>query len=172
MPSPRGMGASTGPLTGITLHDFAHDIAAVIAHEGPRPALVAGHAFGNWVARNTAIDHPDRVAGVAVLAAAHKDFPRELRAHIDGAMDVTVDRDQRLAHLRAAFFSAGVIRRHGWTAGTPMWPARSAPRPPPPPWPAGGKPATCPYWTCRPPMTRSRQPVARICFAKNWAPTA
>lgn len=107
MPSPRGMGASTGPLTCITLHDFAHDIAAVIAHEGPRPALVAGHAFGNWVARNTAIDHPDRVAGVAVLAAAHKDFPRELRAHIDGAMDVTVDRDQRLAHLRAAFFSAG-----------------------------------------------------------------
>lgn len=107
MPSPRGMGDSTGPLAGITLHDFADDIAAVIAHEGPRPALVAGHAFGNWVARNTAIDHPDRVAGVAVLAAAHKDFPRELRVHIDGAMDVSLERDLRLAHLRAAFFSAG-----------------------------------------------------------------
>jgi pimeloyl-ACP methyl ester carboxylesterase len=107
MPSPRGIGGSVGPLTGITLHDFADDIAAVIAHEGAQPALVAGHAFGNWVARNTAIDHPDRVAAVAVLAAAHKDFPRELRAHIDGAMDVSLERDLRLAHLRAAFFSAG-----------------------------------------------------------------
>lgn len=107
MPSPRGMGDSTGPLDGITLHDFADDIAAVIAHEGDGRALVAGHAFGNWVARNTAIDHSERVAGVAVLAAAHRDFPRELRDHINGAMDVALPRAERLDHLRTAFFSAG-----------------------------------------------------------------
>src|SRR5712671_263592 len=29
-PQPRGIGASTGPMRGLTLHDFAADIAAVI----------------------------------------------------------------------------------------------------------------------------------------------
>src|SRR5262245_57110482 len=29
-PQPRGVGASTGPMTGITLHDFARDIAETI----------------------------------------------------------------------------------------------------------------------------------------------
>src|ERR1051326_7381756 len=30
-PQPRGIGGSTGPLTNVTLHDFARDIAEVIA---------------------------------------------------------------------------------------------------------------------------------------------
>src|SRR6202162_622734 len=29
-PQPRGIGASTGPMTGVTLHDFAADVGAVI----------------------------------------------------------------------------------------------------------------------------------------------
>ena len=33
-PQPRGIGQSRGPLTGIDLHDYAADVAAVIAHEG------------------------------------------------------------------------------------------------------------------------------------------
>lgn len=107
MPSPRGMNGSVGPLTGITLHDFADDIAAVIRHEGDARALIAGHAFGNWVARTTATDYPELVSGVAVLAAAHKDFPRSLRLDIDGSMNAALPREQRLAHLRAAFFAPG-----------------------------------------------------------------
>jgi len=107
MPSPRGMGGSVGPLAGIRLHDLASDIAAVIEHERAGPALVAGHAFGNWVARTTAADHPSLVAGVAILAAAHKHFPASLRASIDAAMDASLPTETRLTHLRTAFFASG-----------------------------------------------------------------
>src|SRR5262245_24179208 len=57
-PQPRGAGVSIGPMKGLTLHDFARDLAAVIRHEGGGPAIIAGHAFGNWVARMTAVDYP------------------------------------------------------------------------------------------------------------------
>ena len=144
MPSPRGMNGSSGPLAGITLHDFADDIAAVIRHDGNAPALVAGHAFGNWVARTTATDYPELVSGVAVLAAAHKDFPRSLRLDIDGSMNPALPREQRLAHLRAAFFAPGsdpggwlegwfpdvVLAQRAASAATPTatwWPAGTAP---------------------------------------------
>src|SRR5437660_285133 len=50
-PKPRGIGASIGPMTNITLHDFAHDIAEVIKQHGDARAVVVGHAYGNWVAR-------------------------------------------------------------------------------------------------------------------------
>src|SRR5579864_2226847 len=47
-PQPRGIGASTGPMMGLTLHDFAADIAAVIEHEHEGPALIVGHAYGHF----------------------------------------------------------------------------------------------------------------------------
>ena len=70
-PQPRGIGQSVAPMRDITLHDFARDIAAVIRHYGG-PAVIVGHAYGNWVARMTAVDHPQLVRGVVVAAAASK----------------------------------------------------------------------------------------------------
>ena len=58
-PKPRGIGRSTGPMTGISLHDFARDIAEVVKKLGGGKAVVVGHAYGNWVARMTA-DRPSR----------------------------------------------------------------------------------------------------------------
>ncbi|MGA9868421.1 MAG: alpha/beta hydrolase, partial [Acetobacteraceae bacterium] len=63
-PQPRGMGGSTGKLKGLTLHDYARDVAAVIEHQRAGPAVVLGHAFGQWVARTLASDRPDLVRGV------------------------------------------------------------------------------------------------------------
>ena len=34
-PQPRGMGRSTGPLAGLTLHDYARDVAVVIGISAP-----------------------------------------------------------------------------------------------------------------------------------------
>ena len=70
-PQPRGIGQSVAPMRDITLHDFARDIAAVIRHYGG-PAVIVGHAYGNWVARMTAVDHPQLVRGVVIAAAASK----------------------------------------------------------------------------------------------------
>ena len=69
-PQPRGAGQSHGPMQNLTLHDLARDIAAVIRHEGGGPAVLVGHAFGSWVARMAAVDHPKLVRGVVMVAAA------------------------------------------------------------------------------------------------------
>ena len=78
-PQPRGMGRSTGPLDKITLHDLARDVAEVIRQLGGGRAVVVGHAYGNFVARMTAVDHPALVRGVVIAAAAAKQYDPSLR---------------------------------------------------------------------------------------------
>lgn len=104
-PQPRGAGRSTGPLEGIRMQDLARDVAHVIARENAGPAVIAGHAFGNWVARMTATDHPALVRGIVLMAAAAKTYPDELRAVVQQAADVTLPDEQRLAALRKGFFA-------------------------------------------------------------------
>src|SRR5262249_2722231 len=115
-PQPRGIGASTGPMTGISLHDFANDIAEVIAALGDGRAVIVGHAYGNWVARMTAVDHPDLVRGIVIAAAAAKQFPKELTAAINIAGDPSKPSEDRLNALRFAYFAPG-NDPSGWLAG-------------------------------------------------------
>ena len=105
-PQPRGIGASRGPMTGITLHDFANDIAAVIRHYGEAAVLV-GHAYGNWVARMTATDHPDLVRGVVIAAAASKQYPPELSIAVGKSGDLSLPPAERLPYIQSTFFAPG-----------------------------------------------------------------
>ncbi|MFV0452078.1 MAG: alpha/beta fold hydrolase, partial [Propioniciclava sp.] len=59
----------TDPDQTVTMHDLAADVAAVMDHLDLPTCWVAGHAFGNRVARAVALDHPDRIEGVILLAA-------------------------------------------------------------------------------------------------------
>src|SRR5260370_18913691 len=77
-PQPRGIGRSVGPMQGITYHDFARDVAAVIEQQDGGDAVIVGHAFGNWIARMTAVDHRPFVRGIVLAAAAAKTIPPEL----------------------------------------------------------------------------------------------
>ncbi len=86
-PQPRGMHASKGPLKDITLHDLARDVAEVITRENAGPAVIVGHAYGNWVARMTAVDHPKLVRGVVLAAAAAKKFPPRLSQLVSKSAD-------------------------------------------------------------------------------------
>ena len=104
-PQPRGIGASTGAMTGISLHDFANDIAEVITSLGNGRAVIVGHAYGNWVARMTAVDHPALVRGVVIAAAAAKQYPAELTAAINVAGDPSKPAEDRLKALRFAYFA-------------------------------------------------------------------
>ena len=110
-PQPRGIGMSTGPMEGLTLHDLARDISAVIAHEAIEhaggTAVVVGHAFGNWVARMTAADHPKLVRGVAILAAAAKSYPSALAEAVTKCADPSLPDAERLKYLQFAFFAPG-----------------------------------------------------------------
>jgi pimeloyl-ACP methyl ester carboxylesterase len=117
-PQPRGIGQSAGPMTNVTLHDFAGDIAAVIKHYGAA-AVIVGHAYGNWVARMTATDHPDLVRGVVIAAAAARKYPPELSVAVTKSGDMSLPREERLKYLRGTFFATGndpAIWLDGWHA--------------------------------------------------------
>lgn len=103
-PTPRGIGRSTGPARA-SLHDYANDIAQVIAHEDHGPAVVLGHAYGNWVARTVAADHPALVRGVVIAAAASRKFDARLGGYIDRSEDAGLPEAERLTYLRMTFFA-------------------------------------------------------------------
>ena len=116
-PQPRGIGASKGLMAGVTLHDYAGDVALVIENEGGGPAVIAGHAFGNFVARTTAADRPDLVRAVALLAATHVwPVPQDVRESITHSGDVSLPEEVRLRHLQHAFFAPGNDARV-WLSG-------------------------------------------------------
>ena len=143
-PQPRGIGGSSGPMRGLTLHDFANDLYSIIdAYVGP--AVVVGHAFGNFVARATAADYPYMVKAVVLLAATHTwPLRPDLRDSINKSHQMNLPEDERLKHLRHVFFAPGNDARvwlDGWredvmhmqreaTEATPKaewWSAGSAP---------------------------------------------
>jgi pimeloyl-ACP methyl ester carboxylesterase len=108
-PHPRGIGASRGPMSGIDLHDYAADIAQVVARDGGGAAFVAGHAFGNRVARMLATDRPDLVRAVALIAAnvGHAPSPPVVREAIQASANPTLPEAERLVALQFAFFAPG-----------------------------------------------------------------
>ncbi len=123
-PEPRGAALSLGPMQNLTLHDLARDVAAVIRNAGDGgPAIIVGHAFGSWVARMTAVDHPDLVRGVVMVAAAAKAYPagfagaKELSEAVRKSGDFALPSSERLRYLRLAFFapnSDASIWLEGW----------------------------------------------------------
>jgi pimeloyl-ACP methyl ester carboxylesterase len=117
-PEPRGIGESRGPMSGIDLHDYAADIAALVAHDGGGAAFVAGHAFGNRVARMLATDRPDLVRAVALIAAnvGHAPSPPAVRAAIRASANPSLPDAERLAALQFAFFAPGNDPR-AWLEG-------------------------------------------------------
>jgi pimeloyl-ACP methyl ester carboxylesterase len=124
-PQPRGIGRSTGPMAGLTLHDFAADIAAVIEHEGTGPAVVVGHAYGHFVARTLATDRPELVRGVVLAAASAGKVPPgvhepsvspEVREAIEKSGDLSLPEADRLRYLQLAFFAPG-HDPHVWLTG-------------------------------------------------------
>ena len=143
-PTPRGIGASQGPLEDITLHHLAADVIAVIEDEARGPAVIAGHAFGNWVARVAAVDRPDLVRAVIVLAAGPRRVRPEAAAGLDPCMDASLPIAERLGWLRRTFFAPGSdasVWLDGWhPAVSRAWRAAKARTPVDEWWSAGGVP--------------------------------
>ncbi|OBH07799.1 hypothetical protein A5696_20905 [Mycobacterium sp. E2699] len=106
-PQPRGIARSVGAMNAVTFEDMADDIAAVIDNLAEGPAVVLGHAFGNFVARATAAHHPDKVAAVVLAAASGKTVAAEVNSAPMRAGDPSLPETERLAALRLAFFAPG-----------------------------------------------------------------
>jgi pimeloyl-ACP methyl ester carboxylesterase len=117
--NPRGIAGSTGPLTGMTLHDLAADVAGVIEALDAAPAHVVGHGFGNRLARCLATDHPTLVKTVTLLAAGGLVAPPpEAFAALERTFTDTLSDAEWLAAIRTSGFFAPtsdpLVWRQGW----------------------------------------------------------
>jgi pimeloyl-ACP methyl ester carboxylesterase len=65
----RTLGASTGPIDGLTLHDYANDLWRVADALGLKKVHLAGKTYGNRVVRAASQDKPDRVLSVILIGA-------------------------------------------------------------------------------------------------------
>jgi pimeloyl-ACP methyl ester carboxylesterase len=106
-PQPRGFGRSAGPMENLTLHDYARDVATAIEHENAGPAIVAGHAFGHFVAKMTAVDYPKLVRAVVLVAAAQKKADPVVRSWLNIATDNSQPESKRVEYLQKVFFAPG-----------------------------------------------------------------
>jgi pimeloyl-ACP methyl ester carboxylesterase len=115
-PQPRGYGRSVGPMEKLTLHDLAKDVAAVIQQENSGAAILAGHAFGHFVAKMTAVDFPKLVRGVILIGAAQKMPDPAVQQSVAIASDPSQPEAERLKHLKIVFFAPGNDARP-WLTG-------------------------------------------------------
>ena len=115
-PQPRGMGRSSGSMQLLDLNVLARDVALVVEKLGDGRAILVGHAFGHFVARVTDLNHPQLVRGVVVLGGAARVFPLNIADSLAIAADASRPDDERLQHLRIAFFAPG-NDASSWLAG-------------------------------------------------------
>lgn len=116
-PQPRGMMGSKGPMAGVSLHRLADDVVMVIDRLGGGRAVIIGHAFGHFVARMAAVDHPAAVRGVVLAAAAASSWPQDIAKTPYIAGDLKRPDAERLAALKLGFFAPGhdpAPWLHGW----------------------------------------------------------
>ncbi len=71
----RSLGASTGPIDGLTLHDYANDLWRVADALGLKKVHLAGKTYGNRVVRAASQDKPDRVLSVILIGAGGDHLP-------------------------------------------------------------------------------------------------
>jgi len=106
-PQPRGYGRSAGPMQNITLHDLARDVAEVVRQRNAAPAILAGHAFGHFVAKMTAVDYPELVHAVILIGGAQKTPDPAVQRAVAIATDPTQPEAERLRNLKLVFFARG-----------------------------------------------------------------
>jgi len=168
-PQPRGIGASRGPMKGLTLHDFSHDVAAVIDAHGGGQAVVAGHAFGNFVARATAADFPQKVKAIALLAATHTwPLRPELRDSINKSHQMDLPPEVRLKHLQHVFFAPGNDARvwlDGWREDVMHMEREATEATPKPEWWNAG---TAPVLDMQSELDPLSPPASRNCYVEQF----
>ena len=106
-PQPRNIAGSGGPMTGVTLHDLADDVAAVIRELGDGSALLPGHAFGYASARMLAADRPELVREIMLAASQASEGPCDVAGTPFTLGRLDEPETGRRAVPRKAFFAPG-----------------------------------------------------------------
>ena len=93
----RTLGASTGTLEGLTLHDYANDLWRVADGFGLEDVHLAGKTYGNRVVRAASQDRPDRVLSVILIGAGGNVMPSaETAALYKRFVDPEISKEERL----------------------------------------------------------------------------
>ena len=71
----RGIGASDGPIDGLTLVDYGNDVWAIADALGAQKVHLAGKTYGNRVMRAASQTKPDRVATIILVGAGGEVLP-------------------------------------------------------------------------------------------------
>lgn len=77
-----GFGASDAPPRGLvqTAADYADELHALVSRVSPDDDIViVGYSFGGFIARIYADRHPERVAGLLLIDAAHEEWFRAMK---------------------------------------------------------------------------------------------
>ena len=107
-PEPRGLGTSAAPNREETLSTLATDVAAVIAELGNGTAVVVGHAYGNRIARMTAMEYPELVESLVLLACGgFIPVTDEMAMAMRTIFDTRNPPEARLEAVARAFFAPG-----------------------------------------------------------------
>ena len=74
---------------------------------------MAGHAYGHFVARMTAVDFPHLVRGVVLIGPREKNPNPDVQKSVAIATDLSQPEAERLKHLQLVFFAPGNDPRVG-----------------------------------------------------------
>ena len=81
IPDRPGHGHSTRPRNAWRLDVQAEAMVRALDHAGTEKAMIVAHSFGSAVAMRVALDYPDRVAGIVLLAPATHPWPGKTNIH-------------------------------------------------------------------------------------------
>lgn len=129
---PRGIGRSTGDLTpgAVTMDMLASDLTACFDALDIGRLHLAGHAFGNRLARVLAMSRPARVQTLTLLAAGGNfEMSRTQKQDLIACFDLDLDETARMAAVGHAFFAPGNdpdLWRDGWYPALAAAQARAA----------------------------------------------
>lgn len=103
--NPRGVEGSSGQLEGLTLHDFAADVAGVIKTLKHPRVHILGYAWGGRVVRLLAVDRPKLVKSVIVLAVGGKAGPTPEAVATMQKMKPGLSTEEKREAVRILFFA-------------------------------------------------------------------
>ena len=128
----RGVGDSSAAIDGLTLRDFADDVARAIEHLGGAPAHLIGHAYGNRIVRCLASDRPELTRSVTLIAPGGQAPPApDIPPTLMRIFELDRPTGERLADVQRVFFAPGhdaSIWLDGWSPATRkmQWDARDS----------------------------------------------
>jgi pimeloyl-ACP methyl ester carboxylesterase len=123
----RTIGASKGPIIGITLHDYAQDLWRIADALGAKKVHLAGKTYGNRVVRTAAADRPERTLSVTLIGAGGEILPSaEVQGKYRRYIDPDTSREEWLKLQAELMFAPGNEHLAGRSAEHGKYPELAA----------------------------------------------